>query len=249
MTWNIGIPSWRRPNTIKSLRTLAEGGVSRERINLFVARQELEDYQSAVDPGLVNQIVPHDSPGILSGAHNAIIDTLGPGQVVHMDDDIAELSEKVDVQKLDRVTDISAIIDNGFSLAEKYRATLWGIYPVHNAYFMRHIVITKCAFVPGGLFGQIISGRSREYNTLDISDDYERSLNHFMMDGVVVRMNWIAAHTKVYAGGGGLQDCRTPERVLAAVVALEARFPGMVRRTKVRGGFQEIAIREPKGTS
>lgn len=246
MTWSIGIPSWRRPElvTSRSLRTLADAGVPRERVFLFVAAEELPAYRACIDVGLVNDIVPHDSPGILSGAHNAIVDTLGPGQVVHMDDDISGFSRALDTKTLEPITNLSEVIDHGFELCARTGATLWGIYPVRNPYFMKPKVTTKATFVIGHLFGQIISGRRGERNTLNIKDDYERSLNHFMMDGCVVRMDWVVADTKVYTSPGGLSTYRTPERVEAEVVDLERRFPGLVHRTKVRNGLQEIVIRE-----
>lgn len=58
--WVVAIPSYRRAHLVneRTLRHAAECGVPRERVHLFVAPEEYDDYAAAVDPGLVGSILP-----------------------------------------------------------------------------------------------------------------------------------------------------------------------------------------------
>ena len=246
--WQVAIPSYRRSEIIsqRTLRMLADGGVPRDRIHLFVATQEAAVYVEQVDKGLYGELVPHQCPGDVAGANNAVNDYFEAGKVVHCDDDLDGISEMTDPKTLVRVRDVAAVFDQGFAVARSHGATLWGVYPVHNPYFMRRRVMTKLCFVIGHVYGQVLKGRVGERLTVPVKADYERSLSHFMMDGALARLDWLVAETRVYAGQGGLIGVRSPENVQVAIEILQSRYPGLVRPVKRKSGWDEIRLVHPR---
>src|SRR3954462_2653463 len=63
MTFEVAIPSHDRIERLQrqTLRMLADGGVGRERITIFVDVPELDHYKAKLDPGLYGQIEPGGS--------------------------------------------------------------------------------------------------------------------------------------------------------------------------------------------
>lgn len=250
MDWTVGIPSYRRSDvvSVKTLRVLAEGGVPRERVFLAVTNDEIADYRRRVDPGLYASLISDVVPGSVASAHNRIVEALGPGDVVQMDDDIRALKQQTTPTTHATIADVGAVFDLGFTAARSHGATLWGVYPVCNAFYMRRRLSTGLSFCIGHCFGQILSGRGCERTTLDVKNDYERTLRHFMADGGVVRLDWIAAESVVYTGRGGMQGVRTAAAADAAIGDLQRRFPGLVRRKRRVEGHEwpEIALVQPR---
>lgn len=246
--WSLAIPSYRRAGLVneRTLRAAADAGVPRERVFLFVCADEYEDYLAAVDPGLVGEIVPESPPATHAGARNAIVDHFGSGLVVQMDDDMRGLVERVDDKTLRQVEDYPALFDLGFDLTEKHNATMWGVYPVRNPYFMKDRVRTGLCLLLGGCYGQNLSGRKCERVSLDVKTDYELSLQHFMADGVLVRMEWVTCDTSVYTGSGGLIGLRDETNSQAAIDTLMSRYPGLVKTKKAKTGFPECRLVAPR---
>ena len=248
--WNVAIPSHQRADTIgeRTLRMLAEGGVDRERVHVFVGDKEADEYRSGVDPGLYGHLVTHRFGGDVTQSNNAVNDFFGNGRIVHCDDDLDGISQLVDEKTLAPVVDIPAMFEEGFARARSHAASLWGIYPVRNPYFMRRRVMTKLCFVIGHVYGQVLQGRKGELVTVPVKVDYERSLSHFMMDGCVCRMDWYVADTKVYAGKGGLVATRTPALAQDAINLLAQRYPGLVRQVHHRKrDWPEMRLVPPRG--
>lgn len=182
----------------------------------------------------------------MASAHNRLVEMLGPGLLVQMDDDVRAIEQRVSPTKLAPVRDLPELFDLGFRLCAKTGSTLWGVYPVHNPFYMERRVRTDLAFCIGQCFGQILSGRACERTTLDVKNDYERTLAHFMCDGAVTRMDWVCADSPVYSGSGGLQDINRAELAEDAIVTLQSRFPGLVRRKpSKRPDRPEITLVQP----
>lgn len=245
--WVVTIPSYKRAHVCntQTLRTLADGGVPAERIFVGVVTEEADEYHKTLDPALYADLVVYPWHNAMAGACEELQAKFTPGDVVQLDDDVRSIMRKVDDKTLDVVDDLPALFDRGFGLCRVNGLTLWGIYPVQNAMFMKHRIRTDLTLCVGHMFGHILSGRACEASTLNAKNDYERCLQHFMADGGVLRFDDIAAKSKVYSQAGGLQGIRDAETARQEIALLMARFPGLVKHKKVKGDMPEIRLVQP----
>ena len=242
-SWELAIPSYRRHLLVgeRTLRQAADCGVPRERIHLFVTPEEHRLYEQTVDHGLVGEILPLSTAQDIAATRNAIVDYFGTGEVVSMDDDLNGMQQLAG-DRLVPMNDWPLLFETGFKLARENHAFLWGVYPVQNAFFMRNKPRVGLALCLTGCHGQILQGRACERVSLPVKEDYERSLQHFMADGAVVRLEWVTMDTRVYKGPGGFQGIRTVEHSKFAVDELMRRFPGLVKSKKAKTGFPECRL-------
>ena len=154
--------------------------------------------------------------------------------------------------KLEPIEDIDAIFKDAYTKMKQTDLFLFGIYPVHNPFFMKPIVSTKLKFIIGVLYGYI----NRHHKNLIVSpksetkEDYELSILFYKMDGGVLRYNNITVKTKFNAQGGLGVD--RFERNKTSAEYLQTTYPDIVsifhRKTKNKktNGMTEIRLREQK---
>lgn len=243
MTDAVAVPSHARieETNAKTLRLLAERGVDRDLVHVVVARAELDPYRAGIDRGLCADIV--EGGPTLAGQRNAIQRLWPEGsRVVSADDDLVDVLG-LEGDELRPVPDLPALFDRGFAACDEAGATLWGTYPVLNPFYMRPGTSTRLAFCIGHLVGLRTTPAKWARLTLRCKDDYEQTLLRYEHDGAVVRLNDVAAKTKMQARGGlaaALQDRQTANR--RDVAELVRRWPQWVQITPRRSG-QGLEIR------
>jgi hypothetical protein len=223
--WEIAIPSYRRAETLarKTLAYLKTTDVPLARATVFVASdQERQDYE-AVLGGEVRIVV-----GALGmrGARNFIQQHYADGaRVFCLDDDVSGLFERIDPKTLQPLTRLRNFVDTGFSLAERSRVRLWGVYPVCNPFFMKPKTTLDLRYIVGCCWG-VTNDRSAQLAvTLDDKEDFERTLKFYLADGGVLRFGHVAPRTAYYREPGGMQVERTIRRVQESAAALASRYP------------------------
>lgn len=243
--WRVALPSYGRSESVgrRTLATMLDGGVAADRITVYAG----DDATYRLPAGVTLRRVPAG----LVNANNAITDDHDEGAlVVRADDDMREVVRlSSDGKKLEHVADVAALFDEAFDALTHARLTLWGVGPVANAFFMRPTWDAGLWFCPGALFGvrNVRSIRS----TLPVKNDYERTLQHFLHAGAVLRLR---DHTfKVdpsRKAKGGLQTTPDERRLgeQRAAALLTWRYPGLVHPKKTRDGYAEIALRLPART-
>lgn len=156
-----------------------------------------------------------------------------------MDDDVEEIYE-LQEETLLPVADLDFIITKGFQECLKNNFHLWGVYPVRNPFFMKKAqeMSYNCKFCIGHFFGCILDGFSQ---TVNMKDDYERSLHYTEQDGGVVRMNRYVCKTRMGSKGGIGAVSARQEEYQKSIDFLLQEYPLRVRLNKRRVG--EILIR------
>jgi hypothetical protein len=255
MNFRVVVNSTGRADTLaaKTLPMLRRGGIEPE---VWVSSlEERDEYAAVVDAPLF--VAPHDPtdrsidvvgkhPVGLGLARNVVLSHAEPGErIVFVDDDLTGVSRAISPKALEQVHDLERLFGEMFRATANAWATLWGLYPVPNAYFMKPRVRYDLTYVCGGLFGVIVTGKPHELVTLDDKEDFERSIRHYLADGVVVRNERYCLGTTGYTGRGGMQLSRTPLRVRASAEWLAARYPGLcsVNNSK-RSGWTEVRLRD-----
>ena len=248
--WVVAIPSYKRPEILKekTLAVLQKYGVEPDRIYIFVADKEEEAiYKKTLPEGGYKKIIVAQKG--LNHARNIINSYFPKGQkIVEADDDIRGFIE-FDASKPRHekpLKSLKKLIDRGFAEAAKHGARLWGVYPSANGFFMKDNVTTELKHIVGSFWGQINPGKDVRIH-LQSKEDYERTLQFWKQDKVVVRLNFVSPQTAYYKTPGGLQLERTKEKIEDEVKFLEKEYPGYIKRNPNRKtGFVEIRLQDPE---
>jgi hypothetical protein len=238
--WVVCIPSYKRPGILvkKTLKTLRLGGVSADRITVYVADEaEKAAYTAA---GVTVPLVV-GVPGLIP--QRQFIQEQWPiGQrIVFIDDDISQI-KRLAGTRLERVEDVGAVFDLGFAEMEKAGASIWGVYPAASALYMSDDVSTDLKYLIGALYG-VRNTRGPTLRHCDSFEDKERTLRYWQRDGVLCRLNHITILTR-YFGPGGLDSPDRKARTEAETLAIAAEFPHLVTRTrKAKLGIYDLKFK------
>ena len=244
MEYVVAIPSYNRPNEIikKTLKTLADGGVEKERIFIFVADEEQAEIYKPTGYKIIIGVI-----GIAN--QRVFISNYFPvGQyIISLDDDVEEL-QTLQESKLVKLTDLHTFFTSSYETLMRENLFIWGIYPVRNAFFMKSGVMTRSLkFLLGVCYGYINRNLKELYPTAEGKEDIEQSILYYMKDGGVIRFNHVAVKTKFNAVGGLGKD--RYEMNEKASQLLKERYPDMVTIFKRKNGMCEVRLKEKKGRS
>lgn len=231
----IAIPSYKRPETLKlkTLRYLQDCKIDLRKVTVFLADEnQLNDYVYLLkDYPEIKFVIA--VPGI-KAVRNFILDFYPIGsKVFSIDDDIEGLYIKLDDRRTDLVKDLDLIIRNGFEVCQSTKTRLWGINAVLNPYFMKNTVTTDLKFIVGCFYGFIKHENFEALRvTIDNKEDYERTIKCYLVDGGVVRFNYLAPKTKYYREPGGLQETRTLQAEANSALYLVKTYPNLCSISK-----------------
>jgi hypothetical protein len=251
--WRIVIPSYKREETVqsKTLATLKRYGIPASKITIFVANKEQKAiYEAALPKGAVRELIVGE-PG-LAQVRNYILDYYPKGtKIVMMDDDVTGFVERREDGGIRPLRSLKAIIQRGFAEAAKAGASLWGVYPVPNGFFMKPTITTDLKFIIGSFWGIINPGASAEGGIrlpMSEKEDYIRTLMAYDRDGTVVRLNYVSPKTAYYKEPGGMQtDPKRMEKQHAAVKFLLDTWPDKVMlNPRRKSDYPEILLRRAK---
>ena len=239
----VAIPTYNRIDEVikKTLNTLKEGCVNKNKIYLFVANKaQYELYEKSVPKNLYNKIII-GKKGI-TNQRNFISNYFNEGQyVISMDDDV----ERIEILKGERLTplkDLNVFFINAYKILKQRHLFIWGIYPVRHSLFMYNDVTFDLRFIIGVIFGFI----TRHNNNLKMStksetkEDYEQTILYYLEDGGVVRFNNITVKNK-YKAEGGLGTDRYDRNKIAAEYLIK-KYPDIVSKKERKSGTPEVKL-------
>lgn len=229
MNYRIAIPSYQRSDQLvdKTLKLLERHNINPDIVDVFVANQEEYDkYKSALSKTPYQNLIIGERG---MGAIRRFTQKYYPEgtRVMNFDDDLIDILRKENDKKMVPVENLEEqVILRGFKELEKEGAYLFGVYAAANAMFMKHRVAVGLYYVIGSCWGLITRHDNDLSVTLDDKEDFERTLQHYVKDGKVVRLDDITCKTKYY-GIGGMQEERTEDRITKSAEDLVKRFPGL----------------------
>jgi hypothetical protein len=251
MDWVIVIPSYNRVETLKekTLAVLKEHKIPKSKIYVFVADKEQEKLYNELSDSVGHIVVGVKG---LAEVRNFIFDYFPKGKkLVFMDDDVRSLIEFDGSAKRHEqpLRSLTTVINRGFSECKKAGARLWGVYPVPNGFFMKDTVTTDLRFIIGSFWGCLNPGSELHLKFGSEKEDYQRTLQFWEEDGVVVRLNFVAPKTAYYKEPGGMQDDGMDARVAkqkTAVAAMMKAWPQYIKMNPRRkSGYPEILLMKP----
>ena len=241
----VAIPTYNRYDVLehKTLKTLMEGGVSKNRIYLFVANQEqYRLYEEAIPKSMYKAIII-GKKGI-TNQRIFIANYFDDGQyVISMDDDVEEF-QMLRGDKLAKLVNVAGFFENAYKLLKTNKLYIWGIYPVRNPFFMYNEITMDLRFLIGVTFGFITrhDRRLRPSISAETKEDYEQTILYYKMDGGVLRFNNITAKTKFNAPGGLGTD--RYERNKSAAEYLFKTYPDIITVFQRKNGTHEVKLKK-----
>jgi len=242
----IAIPSYNRANEIvdKTLSTLLEGGVKKNRIYIFVANKAQEKlYDEVVPKSLYHKIVV----GKIGIANQRVfISHYFPVNqyIVSLDDDVEELQQlrgtTKENSKLVKLKDLDGFFKDAYKLLKQEKLFIWGVYPVRNAFFMQQKITTELKFIIGVTFGYINRKLKELIPKAVVKEDIEQSILYYKMDGGVIRFNYIVPKTKFNAPGGLGTDRQEMNKIAAEY--LKKKYPDIITIFHRKNGMTEVKL-------
>lgn len=254
----IAIPSYNRSDLIqtKTLAVLQQNNIDSSLINIFVANKEQYDiYKAAIPQHLYGTLVI----GLLGlkNQRNYINDYYPEGtHIVELDDDITSIVQLIVKEKssgskssksskyskgsksknkpikfIKPIINLDAFIKHAFKICTENSSFLWGVYPIANPHFMTPTVTKDLRFIVGPMWGVINRHIKALKLTVDEKENTERTLQHWTIDGVVVRFNNVSIVTRYYKNKGGMQN-EGKNRKLEAMRSAEylhKKYPGLTK--------------------
>jgi hypothetical protein len=241
----VAIPTYNRYDVLehKTLKTLMEGGVNKNRIYLFVANQEQYRFYEEAIPKSMYKAIVIGKKGI-TNQRIFIANYFDEGQyVISMDDDVEEF-QMLRGDKLVKLGNVAGFFENAYKLLKTNKLYIWGIYPVRNPFFMYNEITMDLRFLIGVTFGFITrhDRRLRPSINAETKEDYEQTILYYKMDGGVLRFNNITAKTKFNAPGGLGTD--RYERNKSAAEYLFKTYPDIITVFQRKNGTHEVKLKK-----
>ena len=235
------VPSYHRSDILQThtLALLHRYDIPKKHIYIFVANQEEYGIYKAAISSEYNLII-----GVfgLHNQRNFIVNYFQEGEyLVWLDDDVRGLHRLDDGKRCVLLADLSGFITKAFGLCVEYQCYIWGISQTDNAMSMRDATVFDFAFIPGFAYGTINRYDADLLATLEIKEDYERSVKYWLKDKCMIKFLYVSADTDVYRTRGGLQDVY-PNRAVSSAESCQMlleRYPQYFR-PKIGGRYAEI---------
>ena len=239
------IPSYNRAGKVKTIELLKKNNIDIKQIYIFVVKEELEEYKKHYPEykiiigvkGLVNQ-------------RQFINNYFKEGtKIVSIDDDIYAIRQFNEIEGVKTLidTDLKTFISAGFKECIRVGSYIFGIYPNDNyTRDMSDSITYDLNFIVGHLYGYINRKNGKLKIKYDQKEDYQRSLNYFLLDGVLVRFNNYCCITNTYKNVGGMNtniDKRIEENNKIVNLLLDT-YPEYIRLNKSRKSllYKEIKL-------
>jgi hypothetical protein len=261
----VAIPSYQRADLLnkKTLKTLADHKISKNKIYVFVANKTEESiYRQTLNPELYGHLIVGEKG--LKNQRNFISKYFNVGQcILNMDDDIGDfkilkhrsLSQKSRSTQsyrkgyyLETLVNLDDFLNNSFKLLKKHKLFLWGVYPIANPYFMPPTISTDLKLIVGPVWGSINRHDKDLIITIDEKEDVERTLQYYVKDGGVIRFNNICVQTTYYKTPGGMQADKRDRKVdaMESAIYLNKKYPDLTKlHFGKKSGYAEVKLKDP----
>jgi len=205
LDYQIPIPSYNRIEVLQkaTLPMLERHDTDPKRITIFVANDDqYQQYRAAIDKKY--EIVVAEL-GLLNAKrfyHNYYD---AGTKLFNVLDDVYSLKQKDGEKMIQYTGTIDELVDLGFRVSEKVGAKMWGINPVANGYFMKDSITIGLRLIYGTIYGDYAGNPSVMGERVlenPSGEDWENSISSFITNGSLVRIEWIAPVSKLFAKGG-----------------------------------------------
>lgn len=237
MNYFVFIPSYDRLETLKNttLALLNKHNIPNNIITVFVESEEMKaEYEKELNKDII--LVVTNTKGIMEKRN--YLEYYGyelhrqlkkPINILHIDDDIESI---IDYDK--PIENLDFTVKLGFAESIRTKFHFWGVSPFHNKFFLQKKITHSNKYIAGAFYGEVIDG-TKEPVIVDIDhgEDLQRSMEAFLRDGGVVRLNDIALKTAYFPNSGITKYCggveKRKEEMIKNCLYLANRYGDMCR--------------------
>ena len=240
----VAIPSYRRADKQITLEYLSRMGMPKERIYIFVQTgSDLEAYSKY--EGLANiRYAPADG---VSKARNNILNELAErANLLMIDDDISCISRlrNEKLVPINSLEEFESTIEKCFSQSAKGNASMFGVYPVYNEFFMSNTISTAVSVVC--VLGFPKGFKFRFDETFKTKEDIELCVRILSLKGKVFRYNFLAANAKHRTNAGGCYEIWHSDENAAVAKRLSGKYPQMLAVNKKNPSEVRMLLKDVK---
>lgn len=256
MDYFVAIPSYKRPDICqnKTLTTLHKYGIPKDKINVFIVDEDLENYQKSLNPKYYNKLVI-GKKGLVEQREFITEFYNENDYIISFDDDIQDIyfTQFIpsNLETLPYASHLQEFFTFAYQILKQQNAYLWGVYPICDPRCIKknNLYSTHLTYIIGACFGFI----NRRHNDLKLTvtregskEDVERSILYYLKDGKVVRFNSVAIKTKYFGtdgGGLGILNNRI-EPMKKATIELNKKYPELTKIKVRANGLYEIVFKK-----
>ena len=237
------IPSYNRVDKQVSLDYLSGIGVPKDKIWIFVQTEDdLKKYQKHADRAMIVMMPATRCVEV----RNNILNRLKGENILMLDDDVKAILSLKDggLKAFDKRIDMAFAFNRCFEQTRGLRATVFGVYPVANAFFMSNDVSTRVTV--NTIFGFASDFTVRFDERFETKEDAEicgRILKH---GSRVVRFNNLAVNADHRKDKNGYFDQWHHDENVRSVKHLCARFPDIFAPKKGQPWEVRVKIKDEK---
>lgn len=222
----MAIPSYKRAERQITLEYLSGLGIPKERIYIFVqTAKDREAYKKYEDRA---NIVLAAANGVATARNNILRHFAGTANILMFDDDISSIGKLRNdkIVPIDTREEFAKLLNKCFNMAQKRKTPLFGLYPVHNAFFMSQSIST--AVTVNTVIG-FVRGHGLLFDeTYKTKEDIELCARILNAGGEVLRYNFLAPNAKHRTNAGGCYDIWHSDENLKTVQRLAEAYPAIL---------------------
>jgi hypothetical protein len=138
-------------------------------------------------------------------------------------------------------------VTHAFNTCINNNAFIWGTYPVFNKFFRitKQEITTELNFICGVFYGFINRRLFPANHEFANKEDFLRTINYFLHDGIVIRFNRVGYKTQYYGDRGGLgtfDERLEPSRI--ETIKLHEMFPDITSIKIRKNEMHEIVLKK-----
>ena len=244
MDYVVAIPSYKRSDQLpnKTLSSLREGNIPRDKIYIFVVQEELELYTASC-PGY-NIVI--GKIGLVE--QRTFIQDYFPVNtyIVFLDDDLKQIYRPTSAKTKEVITDLHPVLVRMIDRMNQEEVTICGVYPVDNIMFSFNSkeVTTDLKYLVGAFY---IIKNTQDQDVMvkpsEIShEDKYRTIYYYMKEKKTLRFNHIFFKTK-YFGKGGMDSPDRLDLHNKGSITLCFRYSSLVKLKVTKKGLVDVAFR------
>jgi len=154
-------------------------------------------------------------------------------KIIYMNDDISKILELSNEKLIEVSKDkLDLIILAMFNKMQINKITYGGFYPVANTFFMKGKKMTYNLCLIMDPFSLVINNK-KIFITVSDKSDFEKSIQHFINQGALIRYNHIALKVEYYGKVGGFQG-RNSQTELKTAKIMQLKYSNYISGITVK---------------